>query len=177
MEEQPLDFYQHFFTENLFLMPDRNYGLSAALVTATDMEDINGDTLPAKQYALLGENRKGLVIAVSLSEKDFQALPGNEFLTKVLTSIKHTPNDVGFVNLAAKEKLQLYELSKETTVNYLLAFGPGLLDMDVNSKVHLYKPASIGNIPLLIADVLADIENDVNKKKLLWNGLQTVFLK
>ncbi|PIQ21216.1 MAG: hypothetical protein COW65_10435 [Cytophagales bacterium CG18_big_fil_WC_8_21_14_2_50_42_9] len=179
MQEQHLDFYQLFFTENLFLVPDMNSPAypEAALPPATADDDISGDTLPAKRYNLLGQNRKGLIITVALLEKEFQALPSNEFLTKVLVSIKHTLSDVAFVNLEPKEKLDIYLLSKETQINNLLVFGPGLLDMDANSKVHLYKPASIGNIPLLIADVLATIENDVNKKKLLWSGLQAVFLK
>ena len=175
--DQPLNFYQQFFTEILFLVPDANAESSLKNEILTEPEAVDGDTIPVKKYHLLGENKKGLVILVAMAEKEFQALPQHEFLSKVLASIKHTTNDVAFINLAPPEKLEIYDLSKETKVNYLLAFGPGLLDMDANSKVHLYKPASIGSIPLLIADVLTVIENDVNKKKQLWNGLQAVFLQ
>ena len=177
MPEQNLDFYQHFITENLFLVPDQQATFSSNVAATTQSEDVNGDTNPKSKYRLLGENRKGLVIVVALPKKEFLALPSHEFLTKVLASIRHTPDDVAFINLAPREKLDTYYLSKETKVNYLLAFGAGLLDMDADSKVHLYKPASLGTTPLLIADVLADIENDVTKKKQLWNGLQAIFLK
>ena len=177
MPEQHLEFYQHFYTENLFLIPDLHSTAPTKDSLSTATEEINGDTQPVKKYNLLGENKKGLIIVVALPEKEFRALPQHEFLSKVLASIRHTPEDVAFINLASKEKLDTYKLSKETTVNQLLAFGPGLLDLDVNSKISLYKPASIGATPLLIADVLGDIENDVNKKKLLWNGLQTIFLR
>ena len=177
MQEQPLDFYQLFFTENLYLVPDHEPENMPVPLPVPAAEDINGDTVPAKTYRILGENRKGLLIVVSLPESEFAQLPQHDFLTKVLASIKHTPSDVGFVNLPPQEKLDIYQVSKETTLNTLLAFGPGLLDMSSDSKIHLYKPASIGKIPLLIADVLTTIENDVNKKKSLWVGLQNIFLK
>ena len=177
MQEQPLEFYQHFFNENLFLVPDWAPNSAPIAIPTTVEEEILGDTAPIKKYQILGENQKGLIIVVALPEKDVQTLPNNEFLSKVLASIKHTINDVGFVNLAFKEKLDIYRLGKETTLNALLAFGPGLLDMSADSKIHLYKPASIGKIPLLIADTLENIERDVNKKKQLWNGLQAIFLK
>jgi len=177
MPEQHLEFYQHFFTENLFLIPDLHSPASAKDAYTTATEEINGDTQPVNKYNLLGENKKGLIIVVALPDNEFRALPQHDFLSKVLTSIRHTPDDVAFINLAPQEKLDTYRLSKETTVNQLLTFGPGLLDIDTNAKINLYKPASIGTTPLLIANVLADIENDVNKKKLLWNGLQAIFLK
>jgi len=177
MQEQPLDFYQQFFTENLYLVPDQTPATTPIPVPISAAEEINGDTVAAKTYRILGENRKGLLIVVSLPESEFAQLPRHDFLTKVLTSIKHLPDDVGFVNLNPQEKLDIYQISKETTLNALLAFGPGLLDMSSDSKIHLYKPASIGKIPLLIADVLTTIENDVNKKKSLWVGLQSIFLK
>jgi len=177
MPEQQLEFYQYFFTENLFLVPDLQSPAFTQDAQTTTIEESNGDTQPIKKYNLLGENKKGLIIVVALPDNEFRALPQHDFLSKVLTSIRHTPDDVAFINLAAQEKLDTYRLSKETTVNQLLAFGPGLLDIDAHSKINLYKPASIGTTPLLIANVLEDIENDVNKKKLLWNGLQAIFLK
>jgi hypothetical protein len=175
--EDNIEFYRLLFDETLFLVPDsetRDKRLAAAVPAEAP---VSGDTAVGPAYPLVGENRKGLVIAVSLMEKDFQALPQNEFLTKVLSAIQHSPADVAFVNLKRGEKLRVFDLAKETQLNHLVAFGPGLLDMTADSKLGLYKPASIGNIPLLIAEPLADIEADVTKKKLLWTGLQAIFLK
>ena len=180
MAEDNIEFYRHLFDETLFLVPEpatREQKLAATAAAAPPEEPVSGDTAMGPQYRLLGENRKGLVIAVSLPEGDFQALPRNEFLVKVLSAIQYSPADVAFVNIQRGEKLRIFDLAKETTVNHLVAFGPGLLDMTDDSSISLYKPASIGNTPLLIADPVADIERDVTKKKLLWNGLQAIFLK
>jgi hypothetical protein len=178
--EENIEFYRHLFDETLFLVPDqqvRDQRQAAAAAAALPEEPVSGDTGAGPGYQLLGENRKGLVIAVSLSEKDFQALPRNEFLTKVLSAIQRSPADVAFVNIKRGEKLRIFDLAKETQLNHLVAFGPGLLDMTADSKISVYKPASIGQVPLLIADPLETIELDATKKRLLWNGLQAIFLK
>lgn len=178
--ENNMELYRHLFEETLYLVPDplqRSQRLAAEAAAAEPEEAYSGDTLPRTAYRLLGENRKGLVIAVSMEEADFQVLPGNVFLSKVLAAIQHSPNDVAFVNIPRGEKLGLFDLAKETKLSSLLAFGPGLLDMTTDSKVNLYKPAAIGQVALLIADPLAAVEPDVTKKKLLWSGLQAIFLK
>ena len=175
-----MELYRHLFDETLYLVPDslqRSQRLAEAAASVPPEEPVSGDTLPRPAYRLLGENRKGLVIAVSMPEAEFQALPGNVFLTKVLAAIQHSPADVAFVNIQRGDKLLLFDLAKETTLRSLVAFGPGLLDMSPDSKVNLYKPASIGQVPLLLADPLSAVEPDVTKKKLLWAGLQAIFLK
>jgi hypothetical protein len=95
----------------------------------------------------------------------------------VLSAIQRSPADVAFVNIRGGEKLRVLDLSRQTQLQHLVAFGPGLLDMAAEARIELYKPAAIGDIPLLLAHPLEDIERDVSKKKLLWNSLQAVFLK
>ncbi|MGV3639657.1 MAG: hypothetical protein ACO1NZ_04000 [Adhaeribacter sp.] len=178
--EKNMELYRHLFEETLYLVPDpqqRSQRLAAEAAAAEPEEAYSGDTLPRTAYRLLGENRKGLVIAVSMEEAEFQALPGNVFLSKVLAAIQHSPADVAFVNIPRGEKLRIHDLARETKLSSLLAFGPGLLDMTADSKVNLYKPAAIGQVALLIADPLPAVEPDVTKKKLLWSGLQAIFLK
>ncbi|WP_026464549.1 hypothetical protein [Adhaeribacter aquaticus] len=181
--EPDLSFFQHFFTETLFLVPEQQTTTASlppleAVPKPTPLtEVITGDTPKPRQYQVVGENKKGLIIVVSLSEQDFRSLPNNVFLSKVLGAIQHGPGDVGFVNISRGQRLSIYDLSKENNVKHLIAFGPGLLDLSADSKVNLYKPAAIGQYPLLVAEPLENIENDITKKKLLWNGLQTIFLK
>lgn len=177
MAEDNVEFYRHLFDETLFLLPDQPAESLRQTAPQRPEEPVSGDTPAGPRYQLLGENRKGLVIAVSLPEEAFQALPRNEFLTKVLAAIQRSPADVAFVNMTPGQQLDTYELGKETQLNHLVAFGSGLVKMTADSKINPYKPASIGNVPLLVADPVAAIEADVNKKKLLWNGLQTIFLK
>jgi hypothetical protein len=174
--EDNIEFYRHLFDETLFLVPDQQ-ARAQRQTPARPEEPVSGDTLTGPRYQLLGENRKGLVIAVSLSEAEFLALPHNAFLTKVLAAIQRSPADVAFVNLKPGQLLSTFDLAKETQLNQLVAFGPGLVEMSADSKINPYKPASIGQVPLLVADTVAAIEADVNKKKSLWNALQSIFLK
>lgn len=178
MDSENLELYRHLFDETLFLVPEQQSRQQQPPAVADEPEPLDsGDTHSGPVYRLLGENRKGLVIVVSLPEAGFRALPQNEFLTRVLAAIQRSPVDVAFVNMAAGEKLQVHQLARQTQVSHLVAFGAGLLDMAAGSSVGLYKPASIGQVPLLVADPVAAIESDVAKKKLLWAGLQTIFLK
>ena len=185
MPEDLLPFYQQFFTDNLFLVPETASGVAAATQTVPDKpatvtypEDATmGDTMAPKRFTILGDNKKGLVLLFSLSEKDFAALPQNVFLTKILAAIQHMSTDVAFVNLEPGFKLNIFDLSKETKLQQVVAFGQDLVDLAPGFNIQLYKPAAIGQVPLLLAEPLYQIENDVNRKKYLWSGLQAIFIK
>ncbi|MDB5262827.1 MAG: hypothetical protein JWQ14_2108 [Adhaeribacter sp.] len=176
-----LPFYQQFFTEHLFLVPEAAPVATPAPEVATavdpDTEVFAGENQLSKMFLVTGENKKGLVLLFSLPEEAFAALPHNVFLTKILAAIQHTPEDVAYINLAHNYAINIFNLSRETKVQQVVAFGSGLIDLVPGTKINLYKPAAIGQSPLLLADPLHLIENDVNRKKLLWIGLQAMFLK
>ena len=186
-EADLLAFYQQFYTESLFIVPEQAPG-SPVLPPPANNSALNqpdpepaetdtGETLAAKKFTVTGQNKKGLALAFSLSEADFAVLPQNNFLIKILAAIQRKTDDVAYINLPRNVKLNLFDLTKQTPVQHLVVFGNALLDLDASFKVNLYKPAAIGNIPVLIADPLENIENDVNRKKLLWSGLQAIFIK
>ncbi|KAA5547892.1 hypothetical protein [Adhaeribacter rhizoryzae] len=185
-EPELLPFYQHFYSESLFILPENMLAQTgspesvppetATAPLLTTEEDISGDILVSKSFYITGENKKGLVLLFSLPEKEFAVLPQNNFLTKILAAIQHTPADVAYVNLEPKYKVNIFDLSKETKVQQVVSFGKDLVDLATGFQIHLYKPAAIGQVPLLLADPLEYIENDVNRKKYLWSGLQAIFL-
>jgi len=186
-EADVLPFYQHFFTETLFVLPEKVAdsipdspagSASAPPVAPAPSLALVDDGAPAtKKFALNGQNKKGLALIFSLPEVDFASLPQNEFLTKILAAIQHTPLDVAYVNLPPNFALNLFDLSKVTQVNHVVAFGNGLVDLAPGFKINMYKPAGVGNVPLLLAEPLELIQNDVNRKKYLWSGLQAIFVK
>ncbi|MGV3586805.1 MAG: hypothetical protein ACO1OF_07380 [Adhaeribacter sp.] len=185
-EPELLPFYQHFYSESLFILPEQNpisESSPKSMSAQPEQPDIkptqevvSGDTLLPKKFYLTGENKKGLVLVFSLPEKEFATLPQNTFLTKILAAIQHTPADVAYVNLEPKYKVNIFDLSKETKVQQVVSFGKDLVDLATGFQIHLYKPAAIGQVPLLLTDPLEYIENDVNRKKYLWSGLQAIFL-
>ncbi len=182
--ENNLAFYQQLFTEQLYILPDPQPAIDLTIpepklepetLSAAEIEQL-GSTAPVKIYPVIGENRKGLVLLFSLPEAAFRALPQNDFLIKIIGAIKYTPADVAFVNALTSKPVNILALSKEVDLAHLIVFGKNILDMTADSRVSYYKPASIGRTPLLIAEDLASIELDVNKKKQLWVALQTMFL-
>lgn len=181
--EGNLAFYQNFFTELLFVFPEQmpvstqvNSLPEVEAIDALELERL-GSTTPVKKFPVLGENKKGLILLVSLPEETFKTLPKNDFLIKIIGAIKYTPADVGFVNARQIGPVNIHDLSKEVNLTNLIVFGKNILDMTADSKVGFYKPASIGRTPLLVVEELAFIEQDVNKKKQLWAALQPMFLK
>ena len=186
-EAASLAFYQQFYTESLFLVPEPALtdpeNLTLPIAPITDQQPGNPEQKPedetpaVKRFVVAGENRKGLALLFSLPAEAFAALPQNEFLNKILAAIQFAPADVAYVNIQPNYALNLFDLGKETKVQQVVAFGPRLLDLASGFQVNLYKPAGIGPTPLLIADPLQNIDNDVNRKKQLWSGLQAIFLK
>ena len=182
-EEDLLPFYQQFFTENLFLIPETSPEPAPLVKTVpvqpevlTPEDAAMGDTTSLKRFTISGENKKGLVLLFSLPGEAFAVLPKNDFLTKILAAINHTPSDVAYINLEKQYAVNIFDLSKETKVQQVVAFGSSLIDLATGFQVNLYKPAGIGQIPLLLAEPLHLIENDVNRKKQLWSGLKAIFL-
>lgn len=178
-----LAFYQHLFTEHLFIVPEKQPAPTDSVtdddlkpISTAEIEDL-GRTVHPRKYPIIGDNKKGLVLLFSLSEPAFQALCQNEFLIKIIGAIRYTPADVAFVNALNIKPVNVHELSKELNLANLIVFGKNILDMTPDSRVSYYKPASIGRTPLLIVEDLAAIELDVNKKKQLWAALQSIFLK
>lgn len=187
-ELDSLPFYQQFYTETIFILPEKEGGtntISAPVAlpankvapTTTLPEPLDDGAPTVRKFTFIGGNQKGLALLFSLPETDFAALPKNEFLTKILAAIQHTPADVAYVNIPPNTVLNLFDLTKETEVKRVVVFGENLLDLASGFKINLYKPAGIGPTPLLLADPLPKIEKDVNRKKLLWTGLQEIFFK
>ncbi|GEO06794.1 hypothetical protein AAE02nite_44580 [Adhaeribacter aerolatus] len=178
-EPDLLPFYQHFYSEHLFVVPETgsaNANIPAQPAVPPRPEVVSGDTPLTKKFYVSGENKKGLVLLFSLPAAEFATLPQNVFLTKVLAAIQHMPADVAYVNLEPGYKINIFDLSKETKLEQVVAFGKDLVDLAIGFQIHLYKPAAVGQVPLLLADPLEYIENDVNRKKNLWSGLQAIFL-
>lgn len=181
-EQYDLAFYQHLFNESLFLVLEQP-AAAAPLPASLPMNiqpvspPISGDTKPTKKFRVVGKNQKGLSLLFSLPEADFNVLPQNEFLTKILAAIQHAPDDVVYVNIQPNYALNIFDLKKEITVQHVVAFGKNLIDLAPGFNLNLYTPAVISDLPFLQAEPLATIENDVNRKKSLWNGLQVIFKK
>ncbi|WP_299822054.1 hypothetical protein [uncultured Pontibacter sp.] len=127
------------------------------------------------KYKTIGENKKGVVILVTLPEDQFSKLPQLEFLNKILGAIGLKPTDVAYLNNVSGAIARFEDMQQELQVNYIISFA-SRLDTDLpHDKFTLYNPVMVGSVPVLFSQALAILENDVEHKKQLWGALQKVF--
>jgi len=129
------------------------------------------------EFNTLGSNARGVVLLVRLPETQFQKLPRNVFLNKLLQAINLVMADVVLVNVAGPYPVALENLRREIAATHILAFGKNLLDVAVRTT-QIYEPVLFPNLNLayLAAAEVAMVEYDVSLKKRLWGGLKAMFL-
>ncbi|MCP2045761.1 hypothetical protein [Pontibacter sp. HSC-36F09] len=134
-------------------------------------------TQQPKSIEVIGENRKGLVVLVTLPEPAFKALPQSDFLIKILAAIGFGPADVAFVNNVSGATTRFEALCDALQTNYILSFASRLDTELPHDKFTLYNPVQVGSVPVVFSQSLAVLDGDQEQKKLLWGALQRVFKK
>lgn len=159
------EFYRNFYSEALFVTRDANANVPLPEEELT----VAGPEIIWKELVF-----KGLVILVSEEAAAFQAILQNEFLTKILKAIKFDMHDVAFVNVGRGSTINLAVLGKQLPIKSVVSFGTDLLDLEKIPPA--YKHFHVGPTPVLLSESLTQLEADQSKKRLLWNGLQGMFL-
>jgi len=158
-------FYKNFYTETLFVTRD------AQANVPEPGEDL---TFSGPEITWNEKVFKGLAILVSEDAQAFSQILQNEFLTKILKAIKFEMHDVAFVNVARGTNVNLAVLGRTLPIKSVVSFGTNLLDLEKSPAT--YKHFHIGPTPVLLSESLTQLEADQNKKRLLWGGLQGMFL-
>ncbi len=158
-------FYKNFYPEALFVTRDANANVPAPEEALTE----SGPEIIFNEPVF-----KGLVILVSEEKEAFKQILQNEFLTKILKAIKFEIHDVAFVNVAKSSNVNLAILGRKLPIKSVVSFGSTLLDLEKAPAP--YKHFHIGPTPVLLSESLTQLEADQSKKRLLWNGLQGMFL-
>lgn len=128
-----------------------------------------------KSFDVIGDNRKGLILLVTLPDEDFRALPQSQFLIKILAAIGFGSSDVAYVNNVSGAITKFEALRDTTQTNYIISFA-SRLDTDLpHEKFTLYNPVSVDGVPVVFSQSLAVLDGDQEQKKLLWGALQRVF--
>ncbi|MDO7873893.1 hypothetical protein Q5H93_04045 [Hymenobacter sp. ASUV-10] len=130
-------------------------------------------------FSTLGSNAQGVVLLVRLTPEQFQKLPRNVFLNKLLQAIGLVMADVVLVNVEhEKLPVALVNLRQQLAATRVLAFGRYLLDITVRNT-QIYEPVQFPsqNLGYLASADVEMVEYDVSLKKRLWTGLQRMFLQ
>ena len=123
----------------------------------------------------LGGNKKHCLIVVHTT--GFAYLPDDvlDFLTKILSAIQYTLNDVAIINMAITSVSyeQAVEIWNPTSI-LLFGIDPVQMGMPVNSP--MYKAQQVGGIMCLYSNSLGECMESKELKAQLWQCLKSIFL-
>lgn len=194
------DFLKNFLLETVYLVPEDKsvYTSVSAVAPAQDATPEPGihaqapvvseekatpvlpkkpevESITPKAFDVTGQNRKGIVVLVTLPDHEFKTLPKLEFLQKILTAIGLQTEDVAYVNNISGQIAVFEELHQLLPVNYIISFASRINTNLPHDKFTLYTPVKVAEVPVVFSQSLAVIESDVEQKKLLWNSLKATF--
>ncbi len=116
------------------------------------------------------------VVVLYTNQKTVYLNPEEEvLLTKILTAVKLRLEQVELVNVH-NHKNTLIEILKDKMVHQIISFGIELRDLDIQIPLQPYRVTRVEGIDILLADSLFELQLNTDKKKLLWQSLQGMFL-
>ena len=124
--------------------------------------------------SLSGDNQRRIL--VGFLDEQQNAL--ETFLSKIMGSAKlNLENDCLILKGDTATSIPTFaQIKSFQNVEKAVLFGLTGKDLGLNIETHLYIPFAFNNCHFMFAEKLSLIENSVERKKALWNGLQTLFL-
>lgn len=132
-------------------------------------------TKPAS-IAMMGENRKGIIIAVNYA--DAATIRENElaFLLNILNACRLGLRDVLIVNLHGIEASVRQQIHKTYPASIVIMFGLTPAELSLPVRFPEYQRQSFDGVQYLAAPPLHGLEQDAQGKKQLWACLKAMFL-
>ncbi|PWJ57548.1 hypothetical protein CLV98_10618 [Dyadobacter jejuensis] len=108
-----------------------------------------------------------------------EAIPQEEatLLNNILKAVGHSMTQADVINYSYLQSKDANGALAAKKVQYLLSFGVPLIRLQVDLVLVPYTPKFVDGVWFLLAEPLATIANDVEKKKALWEALKRIFLK
>lgn len=154
------------FDEDIYLILKNDANeTDVSAVTEVKCEAVGKTTIPFS-----GKNNKQILILVQNQGSDICTAANLDFLTKILSAIKLSLDDVALINASQfeSEKHQLPSFTK------FISFGAEVFLKSQNISVPVGKYVSTKTA--LLADSIEQVQADVNLKKQLWGALQQMFV-
>lgn len=130
------------------------------------------DTLPSS----LGENRKGIIIAVDYPDAATIRESDLTFLLNILNACKLGLRDVVILNLHGLPDASKQQLQHKYPATVFMMFGMSAADISLPVRFPDYQRQTFDGIQYLSAPSLSRLEQDAQGKKQLWACLKAIFL-
>jgi hypothetical protein len=131
---------------------------------------------PPASIGMMGENRKGIIIAVDYP--DAATIRENElaFLLNILNACRLGLRDVLIVNLHGVPMTDRQQIHRKYPAEILIMFGLTPADLSLPVRFPEYQRQSFDGVQYLAAHPLERLEQDPQGKKQLWACLKALFL-
>lgn len=196
IEEDTRSFLPYFFTEPVFLIKkehpqksdakEKSYSESATTKPDSEKDSIEEygknivrepisetpPNIPPLPYR--GKNLKKILIL--FENKESEQLPDSEelFLKKVLQAVKLNFDDIALINIAFVDEDAFSQIVSFDAV-IQISLGVRKDSLYFGMRINLYSIAEKEDVRYLLTDDLATIQNQQDKKVLLWDNLQKLF--
>ena len=159
-----------------FLMTDAIYVLPEEQVVPVALPQVEVSVPePPKPKMELPRNRNQVVVLYTNQQTVYLNKEEETLLSKILGAVKLRLEDVELVNIY-NHRDTLIEILNQKMVNQLISFGIELRDLDIQVPLMPYQVTRVEGIDILLADSLFELQLNTDKKKRLWQALQTLFL-
>ena len=116
---------------------------------------------------------KHWIFISSAEQMDLQIM---DFLSKILASIDiNLSSNVYLVPMTSDQRIYVHKYIPEGSgKKHILCFGIPPEDLGLSIKKDLYHPVQLNGHTFLFCDHLGGIQSDANKKRALWESLQSI---
>ncbi len=123
---------------------------------------------------LIGNNAKSILVLVAENQEISDDLL--EFLSKILQAVNiNLRQDIALLQVTPESSFGFIQMARKFPVEKLLSFGLPAKRLGLHWRYTPYKPIEKINRRFLFAERLSQIQNDRQRKLLLWKGLQEMF--
>ena len=157
-------------TETIYVIPETEKTTAPPVVVS--IPDI---PTPAPSKSEHPRNRNRLVVIYNNIKTVYLNPEEEALLAKILGAVKLRLEDVDLVNVN-NHRDTLIEILRDKMANQIISFGIELRDLDIQVPLEAYRVQRVEGIDILLADSLFELQLNTDKKKMLWQALQGMFL-
>jgi DNA polymerase III psi subunit len=151
-------------TENAPKIPQTEVKIEPIVIEKEVVADLPVQVV--EQTPLYVPDQKVLVLVNTETEK--------VFLNKILGAINLDLSNVNLLILSELDNKNLKSILQQNLLTQLVTFGVPLVKINIEILLTPYQIREVEGVKLLYSDALAEIENDIPKKKALWNALKSM---
>jgi hypothetical protein len=138
-------------------------------------EQNQSDKMASKEFILLGNNRRNILILVECDDTVY--LPDEEltFLLGVLAACNLTMEDVAILNIKKNESATYKTITSELSPQKIFLFGVNPIQIELPVEFPNYQIQQYNNQVYLTAPLLSFFKDNKAEKIKLWNCLKQIF--